>query len=72
MSRMHELGVRNADTAMDRLFLPGGHPDNSPQSQIPVTKKVSNNLQARNLQNRSMLINTRTYSHLHNKHHTRD
>lgn len=39
MSRMHELGVRNADTAMDRLFLPGGHPDNSPQSQIPVTKK---------------------------------
>lgn len=36
---MHELGVRNADTATDRLFLPGGHPDNSPQSQIPVTKK---------------------------------
>ena len=36
---MHELGIRNADTAMDRLFLPGGHPDNSPQIQISIAKK---------------------------------
>lgn len=39
-SRMQVLGIRNADT-VDKLFLPGGHPDNSPQFQVSIYKKVS-------------------------------
>lgn len=70
-SRMQELGIRNADTAVDRLFLPGGHPDNSPRFQVSIYKKVSKS-QERNLQNKSMTINTEARSHLHNKPNTRD
>lgn len=37
-SRMQVLGIRNADTVVDKLFLPG-HPDNSPQFQVSIYKK---------------------------------
>lgn len=55
-SRMQKLGITNADPAVDRLFLPGGHPDNSPQFQVSIYKKVSKS-QDRNLQNKSMIVN---------------
>lgn len=64
-SRMQGLGMRNADPAMDRLFLPGGHPDNSPPFQVSIYKKVSKS-QDRNLQNKSMIINTQACSHITN------
>lgn len=68
---MQELGIRNADTAMDRLFLPGEHPDNSLQFQVSIYKKVGKS-QDRNLQNKSMKTNIHACSHLHNKPNTRD
>lgn len=70
-SWMQELGIRNADTAVDRLFLPGGHPDNSLQFQVSINKKVSKS-QHRNLQNKAMIINIQACPHLRNKPDTRD
>lgn len=71
LSRMQELGTRNADPAVDRLFLPGGHLDNSPQFQVSIYKKVSKS-QDRNLQNKSMIVNKQACSQSHNKPDTRD
>lgn len=70
-SRMQELGMRNANTAVDRLFLPGEHPDKSLQFQVSIYKKVSKS-QDRNLQNKPMIINIQACSHLYNKPNTRD